>query len=134
MAFKKTPGSVSKRAAAAKRAATYADCRRTIWGRCKGHCELCGCALGFESMHSHHRLLRSAGGKDCPSNLLALCYRDHMHTIHAHPTRAMENGWIISRYEKFSPAEVPVVLKAGTFLLDSQGGTVVFVAQHDVPL
>lgn len=72
-------------------------------------------------MHAHHRKARSAGRNDCPSNLLALCGYCHGE-IHSHPAAARAQGLILSRWELRLPALVPVVLAAGCFLLDAQGG------------
>lgn len=46
--------------------------------------------------HVHHRRLRSQGGGDEPSNLLAVCPPCHRY-IHDHPAESYERGWLLRR-------------------------------------
>lgn len=41
----------------------------------EGRCDKCGC---FGSMHRHHIIPKSAGGKDDPDNQILLCKYDHV--------------------------------------------------------
>lgn len=46
--------------------------------------------------HRHHRRMRSQGGGNEPSNLLAVCPSCHDY-IHAHPSESYERGWLLRR-------------------------------------
>lgn len=56
--------------------------------------------------HSHHRKLRSQGGKDTPGNLLRVCHRCHA-WIHAHPAASYTLGLLVHGWD--DPDSVPVV-------------------------
>lgn len=43
--------------------------------------------------HAHHRLPRSRGGSDDPTNLVWTCHLCHWH-VHDNPGWAREEGWI----------------------------------------
>lgn len=53
----------------------------------------------------HHRWLRSAGRDERPCNRVTLCRRCH-DWVHAHPLKAQEEGWLVTR--TLDPAEVQV--------------------------
>lgn len=77
--------------------------RREVAERSGGLCEL-GC--GRRAVHTHHRKLRSQGGRHEPANLLHLCLTHH-DEAHANPERAYALGWLVRA--SFDPADVPVV-------------------------
>ncbi len=84
--------------------------RRAVWERCAETCEGCGYWLPREQLHIHHRKLKSQGGTDDPTNLLAL-HRD-CHTgprgVHMNPERSYELGHLVRSFEE--PADVLVLL------------------------
>lgn len=65
--------------------------RKAVQERSGGLCERCA---QLPAAHVHHRQLRSQGGSDLPSNLLHICSPCHV-TIHAQPSTAYENGWMV---------------------------------------
>lgn len=88
------------------RQARYALARQEVAERSGGRCEarVEGVCTGWLE-HVHHRRLRSQGGSDDPSNLVACCNRCHA-WAHAHPVAAAELGLIefTSRSEPLSTA------------------------------
>lgn len=98
--------------------AAYGAARETVLRRARGRCESCGRRLDIDTLHFHHRKARSAGRDDSPSNGLALCARCHGWT-HGHVTAAREAGLIVPSWN--DPAEVPVVLRDGCWLLEADG-------------
>jgi hypothetical protein len=61
---------------------------------------------------------------ESPSNLVTLCGRgnkdlDHG-KVHGNPEWARNHGWIVSRH--LDPAEIPVDMVDGWWLLDADGG------------
>lgn len=60
-------------------------------GLCEAHVAD-GCTGRAE--HAHHRRMRSHGGSDDPSNLVALCGACHDH-IHLNPAWSYEHGWLL---------------------------------------
>lgn len=100
----------------------WARLSETLWARSGGACERCGCGLiSPDHADRHHRRLRSGGGKHGITNLVLLCPTCHHRRVHAYPTIAMRDGWIVSRYRE--PADVPVYLaRYGWVLLTPDGG------------
>lgn len=101
------------------RSEVYADLRLVVWERAGGRCERCGTGItdGFEC---HHRKLRSQGGRDDVTNLVALCPGPQgCHSwAHQNPAEAKAAGWIVRSGS--DPANVAVVLHDGrTVRLDS---------------
>lgn len=47
--------------------------------------------------HRHHRLRRSQGGTDDPSNTLDVCSPCHQ-LIHERPSLAYAHGWLLRRH------------------------------------
>lgn len=93
--------------------------REQIYARAGGRCERCGTSLDHSGMDAHHRKLRSRRGGDELSNLVALCPKDHR-WVHAHPTAAFLEGWMIS--SRTLPATIPITLPSGrTVWLDNAG-------------
>jgi hypothetical protein len=60
-------------------------CQIGVLERCTGRAQV-----------RHHRLPRSQGGTDDPSNLLDICDAEHR-WLHAHPAVAYERGWLLHR-------------------------------------
>lgn len=89
--------------------------------RAGNYCEVCG-KVGSD-FALHHRKLRSQGGKDEPSNLIAVhhvCHNLGTNSIHLNPSRSMKNGWIVPGYAE--PTEFPITLPDGSnVLLDNEG-------------
>ena len=67
-----------------------------------GRCARCG---STDSLHVHHRVLRSHQGGGNPANLATLCAECHGH-CHANPAAARREGWLLRSAD--NPAEVPV--------------------------
>lgn len=51
--------------------------RRTVLARDGYHCQYPGCHRHGPGMHVHHRVYRSHGGTNRPSNLVTLCPYHH---------------------------------------------------------
>lgn len=91
---------------ARQEAQDYRAARAIVWARCRGWCDLCGTAFRvIDRMSAHHRLARSHGRNDNPSNLLALCAGCHQ-DVHRNPAHSRAQGWIISGHERRAPADV----------------------------
>lgn len=62
---------------------------------------------GCEGMavHTHHRKMRSQGGKDTPANLLRVCLSCHAR-IHHYPAKSYELGLLVHSWD--DPEKVPV--------------------------
>lgn len=105
--------------------AAYAVSRELVHRRALGRCEGCRLRLAPEAMAFHHRLPRQPRRDDRPSNGLGLCVKCHGWT-HQNPKAARSLGWIISRDDLRSPAEIPVWfhdrLVDIPHLLDEYGG------------
>lgn len=76
--------------------------REEIRERDAGHCARCGAA---DSLHVHHRWLRSQGGPDSWENQVTLCAGCH-DWAHNHPGEALEQGWLVASWD--DPAGIPV--------------------------
>jgi hypothetical protein len=86
---------------------TWEQFRRDVYDRAQGICDRCASWIPWgEGYECHHRRLRSQGGRDEMSNLLAL----HKFPCHAfvHDNRAWarKNGFIVHRPDV--PAKRPV--------------------------
>ena len=93
----------------------------TVLARAKGYCERCG-APSLD-LALHHRKLKSRGGKDEVSNLVAICHPCHnlgTDSIHLNPTKATVKGWMVPSYAK---ADLyPLHLADGSIVrLDNEG-------------
>lgn len=94
--------------------------------RSQGCCEVCG--LPGESMALHHRKLKSRGGKDCASNLIAVHHQCHnlgTRSIHLNPAVAEQNGWMVGSWQE--PHEVPMKRPDGSVVLLQKDGSVIFL-------
>lgn len=61
-----------------------------------GKCARCGGVKG--GLHTHHRWMRSAGEDERACNRVTLC--SYCHTwVHHNPGRALEEGWLVGRYD-----------------------------------
>jgi 5-methylcytosine-specific restriction endonuclease McrA len=68
-----------------------------------GHrCSRCG---EGGSLHVHHRIRRSQGGRDVAPNMISLCPGCHK-WVHANPYAARRQGLLLGR--SADPAQVPV--------------------------
>jgi hypothetical protein len=96
--------------------------RRGVEERCQGRCEGCGKTL-LPGWECHHRKLKSQGGKDELSNLVALNIWDCACHPRAHSKRkefGEPNGLIVPSTQ--DPAEVPVLLWGAVRVhLDDEG-------------
>ena len=83
---------------------------QTVLARANGYCERCG--KPSLDLALHHRKLKSRGGKDEISNLVAICHPCHnlgTDSIHLNPTKATVKGWMVPTYadtEKY-PLHLP---------------------------
>jgi hypothetical protein len=96
--------------------------RAMILERARVRCELHGGQLVPGGYDPHHRKQRSTGGHDEAFNLLAVCRRCH-DMIHADMATALRNGWIVPSWG--DPANEPVLMHDGRYLLDGLGGLTV---------
>lgn len=85
--------SVKNRAKAVGLRRTALECIRDSQGRCQAGIDGV-CVANATAVH--HKLLRSQGGTDQPSNLMAVCCFCHF-WIHDHPIEAARLGFIILR-------------------------------------
>jgi hypothetical protein len=82
-------------------------------------CARCG---GGNTLHVHHRWLRSQGGTDTFGNQVTLCAACH-HWVHHHVADALADGWLVASAS--DPLTVPVrhhLWPAGPVLLCDDGG------------
>ena len=76
------------------------DIAQKVLARAKGFCEACGFS---GELVLHHRKLRSQGGQDAVSNLIAIhskCHNMGTKSIHNQPKAAKEKGFIVPSWEK----------------------------------
>lgn len=102
---------------------------RLVWDRDQGCCVRCGTTLrpasrGF-GWSVHHRVLRSHGVNNSPTNLILMCgsgSSDCHGLVHSRPrTYRDEGGWILRSTDQ--PAGMPVLYAGrGWVLLDESGG------------
>ena len=97
--------------------------REQLYERCRGYCEKCGWPLG-SNWAMHHRRLRSQGGKDEISNVLAAghnCHNLATDSIHLNPEQSYNDGYLVSA--EHDPKEIPILLRGHTWaLLTPEGG------------
>lgn len=100
-----------------------ADLRRLVLERDNWTCVCCGERLE-PGWQCHHRKLRSRGGSDSASNLIALCAHCHRR-IHGHPKWATAHGFMVSAYD--DPATQPVAYRLETWRLLRHDGRLIDV-------
>jgi len=92
-----------------------------VLDRAKGYCERCG--KPSHDLALHHRKLRSRGGKDEVSNLVAVCHKCHnlgTESIHLNPAKATLKGWMVPSYA--DTTLYPLHLSDGSIVkLDNEG-------------
>ncbi len=90
----------SKPLRARRRKPPPASVRNVVIERCHGLCEVCGTWVTPGTHAFHHRHRKSQGGPDTADNLL-YCHNlpCHIETIHRHPKRAYEMGWLVRSTE-----------------------------------
>lgn len=100
--------------------------RPALAERCQGECERCGrplavCGDGYV-FDAHHRQLRSRGGQDSLSAVVAvhhLCHVLEPGSIHQEVARATAEGFIVHAAD--IPATVPLLYKGRWSWLDDDG-------------
>lgn len=102
---------------------TSVKLREQVLERCQGYCESCGVTLP-ENFALHHRKLKSRGGKDVLSNLIALhheCHNLGRPSAHLDVAWATERGLLVPSWE--SSVSYPLTLPDGAkvLLLDNGG-------------
>jgi hypothetical protein len=98
--------------------------REQMWKRCGGYCERCGIPL-TDNWAMHHRKLRSRGGKNDLSNLVAVhheCHNLGTNSIHLNPAQATEDGFMVASWEH--PADIPILYAGRDRVLLSDDGSV----------
>ena len=96
--------------------------RAAVWLRCNGYCERCGIPLAAD-WALHHRKLRSQGGKDEITNLVALhhhCHNLGTDSVHLNVKAAKEQGFIVPSWA--DPAVVPLILADNALVLLTPAG------------
>jgi hypothetical protein len=91
--------------------------RTLVLVRDESRCVRCGRYFP-DGLNLHHRQLRSQGGKNVASNLIAACGSGTTGChgfIHGHPKIAIEAGWIVPSWA--DPAESPMQTWRGLVLL-----------------
>lgn len=92
--------------------------RLAVLARAGGRCDHCGLLLG-DVWECHHRKLRSRGGRDDMTNLVALHLSCH-ELAHGNPAWAEERGLIVASHA--DPAGVPVLRHGRARQLPTPGG------------
>lgn len=101
--------------------------RTRLWLRCNGYCERCGEALG-NSWAMHHRKLKSRGGKDEITNVLALshaCHNLSTDSVHLSPAAATFKGHLVASWD--DPSKIAVTLGDGQEALLTEDGEYEFL-------
>lgn len=94
--------------------------RELVYKRAGGLCECCGERLNPADYQCHHRKLRSRGGQDSATNLVALHGKCHTR-IHGHPHWSEEHGFMVGSRE--DPKTVAVALHCAAWRLLTATGT-----------
>jgi len=98
--------------------------RAQLWWRSEGYCEKCGCYIDQHQFAAHHRMLRSQGGKDDITNLVALCHQCHnlgTKSVHLNPEESYKMGWMVHNWH--NPADVLICTDAGLIVSLNADGT-----------
>lgn len=105
---------------------TMGDLRELLIQRAGYRCEAFGCPISLDTMHAHHRLYRSRGGKDEIANLVALCGDHHVPWAHNKAFESVSRGFAIPAITAAMPSNpsmVPVVLHDGRRVFLHTDGT-----------
>lgn len=97
--------------------------RAQLFWRANGNCEKCNKGLE-ESWAAHHRKLRSQGGKDEITNLVALCHYCHnlgTVSVHLSVAKAIADGFIVPSWA--DPATTLICTSDGNKLCLNLDGT-----------
>ena len=100
------------------------ELREIVLSRCRGYCEKCGRPLRAEGFALHHRKLKSRGGKDQISNLVALhheCHNLGTKSVHLNPAEAERVGLMVGSWQE--PSECPLTLPDGSIVILTEEGT-----------
>lgn len=92
-----------------------------VLNRAGFYCEKCG-RVGSD-FALHHRKLRSRGGQDTPSNLIAVhhgCHNLDTDSIHNNPKLAEVKGWMVPSWA--DPADFPMTLPDGRIVRLNEDG------------
>jgi hypothetical protein len=98
--------------------------REALFQRSGGYCELCGGVLP-ESWALHHRKLKSQGGKDELSNIVALhheCHNLGTDSVHLNPAKAVSMGFIVPSWD--TPEDVLICTPEGGKVRLLNNGTI----------
>lgn len=95
--------------------------RETVRLRADGHCERCGRSIANYPADIHHRRPRSMGGTrrpeiHAPESLVVLCRDCHV-WVESNRAQASEHGWLVLHRDPRDPAEVPVFVAGGWWLV-----------------
>lgn len=105
----------------------FAELRALAMTRCGNRCEKCGKALP-DSWALHHRKLRSRGGEDEISNLVALhheCHNLATDSVHFNPSKSEESGLMVGSWQ--NPKEQPLTLPSGSIVILNNEGTYTYL-------
>jgi hypothetical protein len=101
----------------ARRVMPY-EVRQLVHERAKGRCERCGYGLGT-IWECHHRKLRSQGGDNSLSNLIALhpdCHNPGSPgSVHSNPTRSYRLGYMVPSWADAHSS--PMLLRGARWVL-----------------
>jgi hypothetical protein len=98
--------------------------RKQLFARSSGYCERCGGVMAEQAMAAHHRKLRSQGGTDELSNVLAVhhaCHNGDTRSIHLNPRKSYRYGYMVFGHQE--PLEAPVLLPGGTWVALTDSGS-----------
>lgn len=97
--------------------------RQQAYDRSGGYCEKCAIPLADE-WALHHRKLRSRGGKNEITNVVALhhnCHNLGTNSVHLNPELATREGFMVASWD--DPATIPVTLgDERVVMLTPEGG------------
>lgn len=97
--------------------------RASVWLRSNGRCERCGIQLAGD-WALHHRKLKSRGGKDHITNVVALhhhCHNLGTESVHLNVERATREGFLVPSWE--DPATYPLRLCDDSLVLLTSDGS-----------
>ena len=99
--------------------------RERVWERSKGYCEMCGIPMDKQDFALHHRKLKSRGGEDTMSNLIAIhhgCHNMRTDSIHLNPKWATEHGFMVSSWS--DPENVALCRPNGSRIILLNDGSI----------